>query len=357
MWIGNDFFKEDLESVSNMSYIPWDKLKNKTILITGATGLLGFNLVSLLSYLSIYKGVSLRILALVRDITAAENRFSKQLADGAPIQFIKGDLLHIPSIEEPINYIIHGASPTASRFFVEKPVETILMNLQGATELLELAKSKKVESFLFLSSMEVYGGIQTREKINELHATSIDTMSPRSSYPEVKRLIESLCASYSSEYNVPVKVIRLAQTFGIGISDSENRVFAQFAKDAMSGGPIVLFTRGGTEHAYLYTADAVAAMLTVLLLGKNGEAYNAANEDTYCSIKEMAEVVANLPIIKSKFSHSVEVVVDETKNSGGIYPPELYMDLDTSKLQKLGWYALQDLKNMFLRMITTISMK
>lgn len=354
MWIENNIFHEDMQNIARASYIPWEKLQHKTILITGATGLIGFNLVSALTYVALYKDIALKIIALVRDEEQAKKRFHEILTAGAPLRFLVGDLNHIPTVEEKIDYIIHGGSPTASRYFSEHPVETIMTNLNGATHLLELARKNQSEGFLFLSSMEVYGGIHCREKVDERHASFVDTMIPRSSYPEVKRMVESLCACYADEYGVPAKSIRLTQTFGIGIRKSDNRVFAQFTHSAMNHEDIIMFTKGGTEHSYLYTADAVSAILTVLLKGDAGESYNAANEQTYCSIKEMAETVANLDIIKEKYNGPVSVVIDESKNNGKMYPPELYMDLDTKKIQQLGWKVTRNLKEMFTRMILTM---
>ncbi|WP_303816606.1 NAD(P)-dependent oxidoreductase [Acidaminococcus timonensis] len=352
MWIENKIFQEDMENIAQASYIRWEKLMHKTLFITGATGLIGFNLISALAYISLYKEIPLQMIALVRNEEQAKERFREILAAGAPLKFVVGDLENIPPVAEHIDYIIHGGSPTASRYFAEHPVETITINLKSATHLLELARKNRSDGFLFLSSMEVYGGIHCREKVNEKHASFVDTMVPRSSYPEVKRMVESLCACYADEYGVPAKSIRLTQTFGAGIRKGDNRVFAQFAHSAMQHEDIIMFTKGGTERDYLYTADAVSAILTVLLNGTSGEAYNAANEQTYCSIKKMAETVANLDIIKEKYNGPVSVVIDESKNNGKIYPPELYMDLDTRKIQQLGWKATVNLEDMFTRMIS-----
>ena len=357
MWIENAIFRADMEYIADCDYLPWEHFADKTILVTGATGLLGFNLVSALSYVALQKNISLRILALVRDEDKAQKRFAGALANGAPIRFVFGDLDHIPAIDEHLDFIVHGGSPTASRYFVEYPVETIMTNLHSSTYLLELAKANHVKSFLFLSSMEVYGGIHQHEKVAENHPSYVDTMASRSSYPEVKRMVESLCACYADEFHVPAKAIRLTQTFGAGVRENDNRVFAQFARSVMTHEDIVMFTKGRTHRSYLYTSDAITAILTVLLHGKSGEAYNAANEQTYCSIKEMADTVANLPIIRKKFAGPVRVVIDETRNKGNMYPPELYMDLDTSKLQSLGWRAKYGLDDMFTRMIEMMTVK
>ena len=144
---------------------------------------------------------------------------------------------------------------------------------------------------------------------------------------------------------MPAKVIRLTQTFGAGVRQDDNRVYAQFMHSAMAGEDIVLLTPGGTRHAYLYTADAVTAILTALLKGKNGEAYNAANEGTYCSIKEMAELVAEMK--------DVNVVVDVSKESDKLYPAELFMNLSSQRLRKLEWESKLSLQEMFMKMMGT----
>jgi hypothetical protein len=353
MWVENHVFHEDLEHIANASFLPWEELKGKTILITGGTGLLGFNLISALSYVALKRGIAVRILALVRDEKKATARFQELLAERAPLSFVHGDLMTIPPIGETVDYIIHGASPTASRYFAEHPVETICENLTGAMTLLELAREKQCRSFLFLSSMEVYGALHRREKVDESHESFVNTMSPRNSYAEAKRMIESLCCAYTSEYAIPAKVIRLTQTFGAGVYRDDNRVFAQFMRSALRGEDIVLKTQGGTERSYLYTADAVTAILSVLFCGSNGEAYNAANEEAYCSIRELAECVANLPCIREKYGDAVRVVVREDTSDASVYPPELYMNLDTKKIQTLGWQPHWGVREMFERMIAT----
>ena len=195
--------------------------------------------------MNLKRNIPLKIIALVRDETKAGERFAEIIAEGAPLQFVLGDLEHIPHVDEKVDYIIHGGSPTASLYFAEHPVDTIQMNLAGATTLLEMAKDKQVESFLFLSSMEVYGSLHREEKVDEEHESFVNTMNPRSSYPEVKRMVEAMCASYAAQYNVPAKVIRLTQTFGAGVRKDDNRVYARFMRSAMAGEDIVLLTPGG----------------------------------------------------------------------------------------------------------------
>ena len=206
MWTENKTFKEDLEYITGVHFIDWHKLDNKTVFVTGATGLIGYTFVSALLYRNLVYKSNIKVIALVRNITKARKKFAEQLKQSANIEFIVGDIENIPVINEDINYIVHGANPTASSYFVEKPVETINTAVFGTINVLQLAKEKNVEGMVYLSSMEVYGAPHTDDLIPETQGTTVDTMSVRSCYPEAKRLCEALCASYADEYKVPAKV-------------------------------------------------------------------------------------------------------------------------------------------------------
>ena len=201
--------------------------------------------------------------------------------------------------------------------------------LKGTENILELAKAKKVSGMVYLSSMEVYGHPEKGHKVTEDEIGALSPLDIRNSYPISKIQCESLCFAYAKEYGVPAMSIRLTQTFGPGVNYNDGRVFAEFARCVIEKRDIVLKTKGETERSYLYTADAATAILTVLLKGEPGQAYNAANEDTYCSIAQMAEMVAKQGGVKVRYD-----IQDEVGNG---YPKALYMDLDTEKLKALGW--------------------
>jgi nucleoside-diphosphate-sugar epimerase len=249
-----------------------------------------------------------------------------------------------------VDYIIHGASQTSSKAFVNEPVETSLTAIKGTLNMLEFSKVNPIKGFVYLSTMEVYGSPDTDEKIFETHSTNLDTMRKRSCYPESKRMCENLCTSYFSEYGVPTRVARLTQTFGPGVQYNDSRVFAEFARCAIEHRDIVLNTEGKTMRNYLYVDDAVDAILTILAKGENGKAYNVANEDTYCSIYEMAKLVAekcvNPPI-------SVKINIPENIEQFG-YAPTLKMNLATDELKKLGWQANIGLLESFKAMIDSM---
>lgn len=342
MWTENKIFKEDLKYITSACFIDWQKFDNKTVFVTGATGLIGYTLVSALLYRNLKYKSNIKIIALVRNITKAKEKFAEQLKQNLNLKFVVGDVENLPPINEEIDFIIHGANPTASNYFVENPVETIKTAVWGTNNILNLAKEKNIAGLVYLSSMEVYGAPHTDDLIDESQGTTIDTMSVRSCYPEAKRLCEALCASYAEEYKVPTKVVRLAQTFGPGIDKNDNRVFAEFLRCAIKKQDIVLQTEGTSKRCYLYTADAVTAILTVLLNGKAGEAYNAANKNTYCSIMEMAELVAH-----ELTNDEIKVVIKVDENSKRKFTPTHKLNLDVSKLEGLGWRATRSLVEMY----------
>lgn len=318
--------REDLERICSVEYIPWDMFRNKMVLVTGATGLIGYTLVNALVYANRGKKLRLKITALVRDEKLAKERFVEVRND---VKWLVGSVEDMPPVGGPVDYIIHGASQTASRAFVQRPVETIQTALKGAWNLLELAKEKRSSGFAYLSSMEVYGRPEKGHKVTENEIGGLSPLDVRNSYPISKQQCESLCCAYAAEYGVPAVIVRLTQTFGPGVHYNDGRIFAEFSCCVREKRDIVLKTKGETERSYLYTADAATAILTVLLKGQPGTAYNAANEETYCSIAEMARRMAAMGGIQVKFD-----LQDEKKNG---YPPPLYMDLDTSRLRTLGW--------------------
>lgn len=318
----------------------FNELNNKKILVTGATGLIGKAIVSRLLDLGA------NVVVLVRDSIKAVELF------GNKVEYIVSDITSFEIKEMSLDYIIHGASNTSSKAFIENPVEVSFTALAGTRRVLELAKLCKIKGLVYLSSMEVYGTPSTDDKVYENSSTNLDVMKVRSAYPESKRMCECLCSSYASEYEVPAKVVRLTQTFGPGVRYDDGRVFAQFARCAIEEKDIILHTKGETKRNYLYTEDAVDAILTVLLKGKTGEAYNAANEDTYCSIYEMANLVA-----ENCSQNRIKVLIEEQDATRFGYAPTLHMNLDTKKLRDLGWEPSTDLKNMFINMIADMNNK
>lgn len=328
--MNNSIFEEDIKNIIN--YFDMSVFNGKTILVTGATGLIGKLCVKSL----LNSGYNTQVIALVRDEEKAKNIFG----ESKRLTYLVQDINQRINTTRRVDYIIHAASTTSSKDFVEKPVETIYTAINGSRNVLEFAKNKRLEGMVYLSSLEIYG-VNEKENIKERDYGYIDILNPRSSYSESKKMVETMCISYGTEYGVPVKIARLAQTFGAGVSISDNRVFAQFAKAIINKENIVLHTKGETKRNYCYTTDAVRGIFTILTKGENNNAYNVANENSYCSISEMAHLLEN------EYT-KVEYKIDEI-NRG--YNPTVKIALNTEKLNALGWEAKVDLKEMFDRLI------
>lgn len=249
--------------------------------------------------------------------------------------------------EGDCDYIVHAAAVTASKVMVSDPVGTICTSIDGTEKMLQLAVEKKAKAFIYISSMEIYGQPTVGGKTAEKDLGYVDIENVRSCYPEGKRMCECLCTAYAAQYGVNVISARLAQTFGAGILPTENRVFAQFARSVMRGENIVLHTTGESEGNYVYTADAIAAIMTLLVKGKAGEAYNIANEDSHITIRNMAELVA-----REIAGEKIQVVIDIPEDSVSLgYAPPVKMWLDASKMRELGWKPEIGLVEAYKRMI------
>lgn len=341
--------QEDLDIITN-SKIEWETYQNSTVLVTGATGLIGSLLVkSFLCYNKKNNG-NISVLAVVRNINKAYEVF-KEYRECIGLKFVIGDIVEDLVIEEEINYIFHCASITASKIMVEHPVLTINTAYEGTKKIFELAATKRIKGMVYVSSMEVYGRTDEKlEKVTENDLGYIDLTNVRSCYSEGKRICECLCTAYASEYQIPVRVARLAQTFGAGIHADDNRVYAQFARSALKGENIVLHTDGMSEGNYCYTRDVIIALLFLAYSGKNGEAYNIVNEKSHMTIKEMASLVAD-DIMEGKIK-----VIYDIPNSDKVYgyAPSVKMHLSAKKMKSLGWVAEVDMKEAYMRMINDL---
>lgn len=330
----NKILHEDInEFVKNFAL--GKELKDSSFLITGSTGLIGSILIHCLLALK----ENIRIVAPVRNKEKARNMFSTD----EQIEFVECDLISYDYNQLGyVDYVIHCAAPTASKFFVKHPVETIDIIYSISSSLLKYSVLHKVKGFLYLSSLEVYGGLNSEELITEDMQGYLDISDIRSSYPMAKRMVENLCCSYVKEYGVSAKIARLTQTTGAGISKDDNRVIAQFARCGIEGKDIVLHTTGESARPYCYTIDAISAMLYILLKGENGSVYNIANEKTYISAKDLAFWV------KEHINNSINVKIQLNDNMG--YASTSKLLLSTAKLQQLGWYARYELDEVFVKL-------
>ena len=311
----------------------FEGLTDRRVFVTGATGLIGTALCREL----VARGA--RVIAFVRNREKALRKLP------SAVELVIGDIANPIVYDGKVDYVVHAASETASKAFVDQPVEVIEETLAGARNVLEFARAKRVKGMVFLSTMEIYG-LTNSENVTESDYAALDSMTPRNCYPEAKRLVECLCASMAKEYGLRVMVARLTQTFGAGVAKGDKRVFAQFAEAAIAGRDIVLKSEGKTARCYCAIEDAVSAILTILAKGESGVAYNVANPDTFCTIREMAELVAR------EFSGGRSRVVIDMKDAAACgYLPPFRMKLNVDRLKKLGWNPRIGLREMYAQLI------
>lgn len=320
--------------------LPWAELDGRTVLVTGSTGLIGSQVVRTLLSRNDRVDAGINVVLPVRNIKKAQALFGDR-SDVSVLGWSLGDEL-VGS--EHVDYVVHAACGTSSKSFLETPATTIMQIVHGGEAVLRYACSVDAKKVLFLSTMEVYGeveGVATEDNLGKL-----DPMVVRNSYPEAKRLVECLCASYATEHGTLSVVMRLAQTFGEGVHPDDMRVFADFGRHAIEGKDIVLLSDGLKRNGYLSVDDSVRAILIALVKGKPGEAYNAVNEDAYCSIREMAQLVldqfgAEGAQVRREFDPEREATFRKASD----------LMLDSSKLKALGWKPYDSLSDMYRAMI------
>lgn len=348
----NEVLQEDIERAVEQT-LPLDTLRDCRVFVTGATGLIGSQVIKFLLALNRKKNRNITVIAFVRSEDKAKRVFPYVEEEDA-LLLAKGDISQPIRYDGEVDYILHGASATSSKYFVSHPVETVTTAIDGTRFVLDFAREKQIKGMVYLSSLEVYGTpAEDAGMITEKDYGYIDPLSVRSSYSEGKRMAECLCVSYAQEYSVPVKIARLSQTFGAGVEYNDGRVFAEFARCAIERKNIVLHTEGKTVRSYCYTMDAVTALLTILTKGQSGEAYNVTNMNTAISIYDMARLVCET---MPESGIAVERDIPEDLGSFG-YNPEMVIRMDSTKLQELGWAATIDLQGMYKRLIASMQGK
>lgn len=325
-----------------------------TYFITGITGFIGSIIAKSIIKSDNYKNGKIKIIGLVRDIDKALDMYSN--FDQFNLKFIKGDLLDLDYLLgqndiSSIEYIFHCAAITKSSEMILYPVETADGIVIGTKNILNIAKKYNVNSMVYISSMEVYGVISSDgDRTDENNIGTIDILSERSCYPLGKQMAEHYCFSYYKEHDVPVKIARLAQTFGEGTLKNDTRIFSQFAKCVIENKDIVLHTKGDSVGNYVESEDAVTALFILLNNGTNGEAYNIANEESTMTIFEMAELVAN-----EIANRKIKVTFDIPESNIYGYAKKTELRLSSSKIMSLGWKPKYKMKDMYRRLISTFN--
>lgn len=274
---------EDLRNAVSVQGI--DRINGKSFLITGASGLIGTHLIDALMALG-----SVKVYAVGRSKEKAFDRLGEYY-DNPNFVFIEQDVQVPFPADLKVDYILPGASNTHPLAYSKYPVETIMINVKGAENALELAR-KCGASVLYFSSVEVYGNAVGNDVLTENYTGKLNLSTARACYTESKRLCEALCQSYLSEYGVDVKIARLSRVFGPTMLPTDSKVSSQFINNALANQDIVLKSKGNQFFSYTYVSDVVAALLHILLWGESGKAYNVSCENCNVHLKDFASLCA-----------------------------------------------------------------
>ena len=342
----NPIVMEDLEFIVSVK-LPWDRLEGKNILIAGANGFLPAYMVEAILFLNDNRfKKKANIFALVRNKERALHRFVS-CGKRNDLKYIVQDVCAPLVLTEKIDFIIHAASQASPKYYGIDPVGTISANTIGTANLLKVAVEKECEGFLFFSSGEVYGEARKEDMLTKENVYGyIDPLALRSCYAEGKRAGENMCVSWNQQYKVPVKIIRPFHTYGPGMRLDDGRVYADFISDVISGRNIIMKSDGSAIRSFCYLADAVVGFFTVLLKGKNAEAYNIGNEEEI-SIRDLAHMLVRMFPEKNL---KIEINKDITQE--GYIKSKISRNCpDTLKIRALGWKAAYSLEEGFRRTV------
>ena len=320
-----------------------EKLSNKTVLITGAFGMVGSYFVYTFLKLNEIYNANINIKALVRTKRKLEDKLNNQ-----HLELILQDVTEEIKVEGPIDYIIHAASPASPKIMSKQPVETNFANTIGTANALKLALKKKASGFLFISSREIYGEpLDGQEEFTEDGPLGqVNPLVPRNGYAEGKKAAENMCSGFKEEYGLNTKIVRLAHTYGPGMSIYDGRVQADFLNNIMHNENIILKSDGSSVRTYTYIADAIKAMFLVLLKSED-IVYNIADENSKTSIKELAETLVSI-----KKEKNLKLVFDIPKEANKGCAAFKMGILSTKKIRKeLGWNPKYNIKDGFERTV------
>lgn len=350
----NPIIQQDIEWILSSKLIDWSLFKEKTILISGANGMLPSYMVDTLLYLNKVKQYNIKVIALVRNREKANRCFSEYIGNPA-FQLLVQDVASYVKYDGDIHFIIHAASQAAPSYYGVDPVGTFKANTIGTINMLELAKEKKVEGFLYFSTGAVYGEVLGNDVMhNEETLGVINTLEVRNCYGESKRAGENACVCYHYQYGIPTKIVRIFHTFGPRVNLNDGRVFSDFCKSILNNENIVLKSDGSAKRCFCYVADAVIAYFLVLLEGAPANAYNIGGDEAHeISMRELSRLLVSIYPEKN-----LNVIFDIDNNDitySKMRTPQKRILPCLYKINSMGWYQITSVEKCFKRTIDAMS--
>ncbi|MEE8684833.1 MAG: NAD-dependent epimerase/dehydratase family protein [Bifidobacterium mongoliense] len=333
--LSSALYQEDLRYCAGLP-LPWSSLENATVMISGATGMIGTFLIDVLRYKRLVDGLFCHVVALGRSGNRARVRFP--YIDEPWFSFERVDISVPDALPvHDADITVHLASVTNPLGYATDPIGTITSNIMGLRNLLEhqsrCSDSISTNNFVFASSVEIYGQSRGDQRpFDESYCGYIDCNTVRAGYPEAKRLGEALCQAYLSQRGVRPVIARIARAYGPTLHSDDSKALSQFLHRGIERNDIVLKSSGEQFFSYLYVADVVGGLLYCLFRGEKGAAYNLADAHSDVRLRDLALDIAGICGVTVKFEQP-----DMVEQSG--YSKANYAVMDASKLRNLGWSA------------------
>lgn len=338
MLYSKDVVQKDLSNIVMDSNIPFDMLKGKTVLVTGAMGMIAYYFTCTLMYLNRHKNMEIKVVALVRNGRKAREGFA-DFEDSRYFQLLIQDVCEPIDYKGKIDYIFHAAGGASPKMIKNDPLGIIKANVEGSFNILELARERQAIRVVYPSTREVYGKIENVSWIREDMMGVTDPLENRSCYPESKRMAEQIFKSYYISHGVNSTLLRIAHVYGPGMDiEHDGRVMSDFISDIVNNRDIVLKSDGSAERAFCYLSDAVRAIFLTMLKDTGFEVYNIANETEPMLIRDVAKLLVSM-----KREKDLKVMYQISDDTSG-YCSFQRVGLDTGKLESLGWKPLVSLQ-------------
>lgn len=338
MLLNSKIYEEDLKKIMEGNF-QWNQLDGKSLLITGANGMIGSCLIDILLYRNREFSADIKIYALGRKKEKLVQRFlSQNQEDSLGLHFLIQDISSPLDLEIKIDYIIHAASNANPFMFAKYPVDTLIGNVVGMDNLLKFAVKSKSKRVLYVSSGEMYGqaDASVTDGFKEDYCGYVDYSNARACYPSGKRAAETLCQSYAEQYGVEVVIARPCHCYGPTMTLEDTRAMSAFFRQVLNEEDIILKSDGALVRSHCYVVDAAMAILWILVCGENQNAYNIEDYESRENIKGVAECIANAGDKKIIFD-----LPDEIDKKG--FSPVRKAVLNAEKIMRLGWKPITHL--------------
>lgn len=303
------------------------------ILITGGAGFLGSHLCDYL----IEKGH--KVIAMDNLITGSIKNI-QHLFGNKNFQFVKHnvtDYIHVPG---KLDAILHFASPASPIDYLKYPIPTLKVGALGTHKALGLAKDKKA-IFMLASTSEVYGDPLVNPQ-PESYWGNVNPVGPRGVYDESKRFAEAMTMAYHRFHKMPVRIVRIFNTYGPRMRKHDGRAVPEFIMQCLKNKPVTVFGTGRQTRSFCYVSDLVEGMCRLLLSNQNSPV-NIGNPSEI-TLNTLARTIIKLTQSKSRIIHKPLPMDDPKVRRPNITLAKKHLkwspivSLDSGLLQTIHWF-------------------